>query len=120
MVKRISIIGLDFVRISTTSLERQVAHFMHLKLFKETLLNMKDSDELKQRATYREAVQIFAGKDETTTVVLMTLIIDPSIDGNVPYGNISVFGHFGEAETEYLFSIGSVFRIVSLKNIEYG
>ena len=59
--------------------------------------------------------RIFTGGDNSTTAVLIVLIIDPSITGNAPYTNISAVSHFGAAEQEYLFSMGSVFRIVSVQ-----
>ena len=57
----------------------------------------------------------FAGGDDANTAVLIIAIVDPSIRGNAPYANISAMSHFGAAEEEYLFSMGSVFRVVSMQ-----
>ncbi|CAF4711065.1 unnamed protein product [Rotaria sp. Silwood2] len=62
--------------------------------------------------------RIYAGGDEERTTVLMIILMDPAIRSKVPVGNIDCLSQYGGAECEYLFSMGSVFRIVSVDQKE--
>ncbi|CAF0953761.1 unnamed protein product [Adineta steineri] len=61
----------------------------------------------------REVALMFAGvSDGINTISVVFQIRIPFMDTNVvPFANIDLVGAFGEAEAEYLFSFGSVFRI---------
>lgn len=59
---------------------------------------------------------MYAGEgSRQTTAILMIIIVDSSIQLNVPFANIEAQSNFEEGENEYLFSMGSVFRIVSVE-----
>ncbi|CAF1345521.1 unnamed protein product [Rotaria sordida] len=56
---------------------------------------------------------IFAGHpldDQTISCILFQIYIDPTVN-TFPVANIERYSYFGEGEKEYLFSMGSVFRI---------
>ncbi|CAF3209077.1 unnamed protein product [Rotaria sp. Silwood2] len=60
-----------------------------------------------------EVALMFAGvSDSINTIAIVFQIIVPPVDTKVvPFANIDSVSAFGGAETEYLFSFGSVFRI---------
>ena len=60
-----------------------------------------------------DIAEIYAGHpldDQTVCSILFQLYIDPSVN-STPYADIQKFSFFEGAEREYLFSMGSVFRI---------
>lgn len=60
-----------------------------------------------------EVAEIFAGRpihDTTTSCILFTIDVDSTIN-TFPFANIKNYSYFNEAEREYLFSMGTVFRI---------
>lgn len=54
---------------------------------------------------------MFTGGDEERVPVLMLINVDCSIAGDTSYANIDSISYFAEHEKEWLFSMGSVFRI---------
>ena len=58
---------------------------------------------------------MFTGGDEERMPVLMIINIDLSIEGDAFYADIDSISYFAEHEKEWLFSMGSVFRIGSVK-----
>lgn len=67
---------------------------------------------------FKELAIIFAGNgtEIDTQSVLFQIDIDQSVQ-NFPYANISTESDFGDVEGEILFTMGSVFRILSIKSI---
>ncbi|UJR16956.1 hypothetical protein I4U23_003854 [Adineta vaga] len=63
---------------------------------------------------------IYAGvTNEKETAMVFEISIELSLtDQTNPFANIQEFSTFGEAEKEWLFSFGSVFRIVDIKQSE--
>ncbi|CAF3856852.1 unnamed protein product [Rotaria sp. Silwood1] len=66
----------------------------------------------------KNITRICADGDEERTAVLMIILMDPAIRSEVPVGNIDCLSQYGGAEREYLFSMGSIFRIISVEQKE--
>ncbi len=58
--------------------------------------------------------------DPDTEAVLLQIDLNPMEISSAPYANIDDFSVFKGIEKEYLFSMGTVFRIGSSKKIEDG
>jgi tetratricopeptide (TPR) repeat protein len=52
--------------------------------------------------------------------VLMTIVVDPSVPKNVPFANIQRFSVYKTMEKEWLFSMGSIFRIGEIRTLPNG
>ena len=60
-----------------------------------------------------DVAEIFAGRpihDKNTSCILFRINVDPKIH-TFPFANIENYSFFNEAESEYLFSMGTIFRI---------
>jgi tetratricopeptide (TPR) repeat protein len=65
----------------------------------------------------KSLAMIYAGvSNDDETAMVFEIKIEPSLtDIMSPFANIQEFSNFGQAEKEWLFSFGSVFRIVDIK-----
>ncbi|CAF0939191.1 unnamed protein product [Didymodactylos carnosus] len=64
---------------------------------------------------------MYAGNSHTyadRTAVLFQINIDPSIRTGVSFANIEQLSNFGAGEKEYLFTMGSIFRIESVDEFD--
>jgi tetratricopeptide (TPR) repeat protein len=70
-----------------------------------------------------ETAMYFALKsldDVNKVPVLMTIVVDPSVTKNVPFANIQRFSDYSKMEKEWLFSMGSIFRIGEIRTLSNG
>jgi hypothetical protein len=65
----------------------------------------------------KSLAMIYAGlSNEDETAIIFEIKIEPSLTEIMnPFVNIQEFSHFGEAEKEWLFSFGCIFRIVHIE-----
>ncbi|CAF3654569.1 unnamed protein product [Rotaria sp. Silwood1] len=62
-----------------------------------------------------DVAMMFAGHDDDRKAVLIVIHIDLSTRDNISYANIDSISFFNRLEKEWLFSMGSVFRISSIE-----
>ncbi|CAF3685689.1 unnamed protein product [Rotaria socialis] len=69
----------------------------------------------------RDLALVFAGKstNDDTAVLLEISLASNHTDSSAPFAGIAAYSQFGSGEREYLFSMGTVFRIDRIEDIDH-
>jgi tetratricopeptide (TPR) repeat protein len=92
-----------------------ISEFEEIKMKEGGLLSISS---FLSTSSDEHVANIFAnGASNNSASVLLQITIDQSIPANVSYASIQELSHYKD-EREYLFTMGSVFRIESIKQID--